>query len=49
MTYTEDINLDLPPFTVSEDEASGTGGIVIITNPGPTTESGSFSFTATRT
>jgi len=47
-TYTEDISWVLPAFPVSANSATGSGTIVAVKTPGNITESGTFSFTATK-
>jgi len=47
-TYTEDISMVVPPFTFAGGTASGGGDIDIVTNPGNSVESGTFSFTANK-
>ncbi|HPE34849.1 MAG TPA: hypothetical protein PLI65_08640 [Bacteroidales bacterium] len=48
VTYTEDITLAVPAFSISGEMITGGGDIEVIKNPGNTTESGTFTFSATK-
>lgn len=47
-TYTEDVTLVVPPFLFTDQSASGSGDIEIVTNPGSSVESGTISIAANK-
>jgi hypothetical protein len=46
--YTETVNFNIDPYTISGNTASGTGTITMLVEPGGVLESGNLVFTATR-
>lgn len=47
VTYTEDITISFPAFTIAGGIITATGDFIAITNPGATTESGTVTIVAT--